>query len=112
MRATNLRIMLSLLAVAVLLVVPLAGATAQGQTPATAQATAQAADAQAALVGIHWGQSPYYPTCLEVPCRVVLVADKTGDAAFESQVKRWVDWMNYVRANSNLTFPAFGYIGP
>ena len=58
----------------------------------------------------HWGVSPYYPQCLEGPCRVVIVADKTGDAQFSPQIQRWVAWMNYVRANYNLNLPAFGYV--
>ncbi|MFP5318789.1 MAG: hypothetical protein ACLGI2_10905 [Acidimicrobiia bacterium] len=58
----------------------------------------------------HWGVSPYYPTCIEGPCRVVIVADKTGDDQFAPQVQRWVAWMNYVRTNYNLDLPAFGYV--
>lgn len=58
----------------------------------------------------HWGISPYYPACVEGPCRVVIVADKTGDAQFSPQIQRWVVWMNYVRTNYNLNLPAFGYV--
>ncbi|MGH9278865.1 MAG: hypothetical protein ACRD12_12275 [Acidimicrobiales bacterium] len=75
-------------------VVPLTGASAQVEDT------------------IHWGQSPYYPTCLEGPCRVVLIADKTGDAGVAAQVHRWIDWMNYVRVNYVISFPAFAYVGP
>lgn len=58
----------------------------------------------------HWGVSPYYPNCVEGPCRVVFVADKTGDPQFAPQIQRWVAWMNYVRTNYNLNLPAFGYV--
>ena len=71
-----------------------------------------AAAPAAAASNPHWGQSPYYPECIEGPCRIVLIADKTGSEAFATQIKRWVVWMNYVRVNYNLQFPAFGYIGP
>jgi hypothetical protein len=62
----------------------------------------------------HWGQSPYYPNCLEGPCRVVVIADKTEHAGYQAQIQRWVAWMNYVRVNYNLNFPAFVYadVGP
>lgn len=58
----------------------------------------------------HWGVSPYYPTCVEGPCRVVFIADKTGDDQFGPQIQRWAAWMNYVRTNYNLNLPAFGYV--
>ena len=61
---------------------------------------------------IHWGQSPFYPTCIEGPCRIVIIADKTADATFQAQIQRWAAWMNYVRNNYNLKLPAFGYVGP
>jgi hypothetical protein len=66
----------------------------------------------AAVTAEHWGQSPYYPECSEGPCRIVLIADKTGDAAFQGQIKRWIVWMNYVRVTYNLNFPGFLYVGP
>jgi hypothetical protein len=71
-----------------------------------------AAVAQSQAGNIHWGQSPYYPNCVEGPCRVVLIADKTGEGTFQGQIQRWVAWMNYVRVNYNLKLPAFGYVGP
>ena len=98
MRAKKRRLgaVLGLAAAASLTVVPLAAG------PATAQ-----------LAGnIHWGVSPYYPNCLEGPCRVVIIADKTADSTYQLQVQRWVYWMNYVRNNYNLKLPAFGYVGP
>lgn len=85
-------LLVSLTALAAVVVVPLGGAPAD------------------AAVVIHWGQSPYYPDCLEGPCRVVLIADKTGDAAVGAQTRRWVDWMNYVRVHSFLPAPAFAYV--
>jgi hypothetical protein len=74
--------------------------------------TPLAVTAATAAPNPHWGQSPYYPNCLEGPCRVVLIADKTGDSAFAAQLKRWAGWMNYVRVNFDLKLPAFGYVGP
>lgn len=74
--------------------------------------TPRAATPAAAAPEPHWGQSPYYPECTEGPCRIVLIADKTGSDAFAAQIKRWVVWMNYVRITYNLKFAAFGYIGP
>ncbi len=89
------RVLLGVMAMISLVLAPLA------VTPATAQAPNR-----------HWGQSPYYPECSEGPCRIVLIADKTGNDAFAGQIKRWIVWMNYVRVNYNLNFPAFAYIGP
>ena len=88
------RALLGLAAIVSLVLTPLAASPAAGAT------------------NPHWGQSPYYPECAEGPCRVVLIADKTGDAAFATQIRRWVVWMNYVRVNYNLNFPAFAYLGP
>jgi hypothetical protein len=87
---------LGLSAAVTLTVVPLAAGPAVAQLPPN----------------IHWGQSPFYPTCLEGPCRVVIIADKTADATYEAQVQRWAAWMNFVRTNYNLKLPAFGYVGP
>ena len=87
---------LGLVAAASLMVVPLAAGPAVAQLPPN----------------IHWGQSPFYPNCIEGPCRVVIIADKTADPTYELQVQRWVYWMNYVRNNYNLKLPAFGYVGP
>ena len=89
--------LLGLSAVAIVVLVPLANVAAVAQTPAA---------------NIHWGQSPFYPNCLEGPCRVVFIADKTADPTFQDQIQRWVAWMNYVRVNYNLKLPAFGYVGP
>ena len=58
----------------------------------------------------HWAQSPYYPTCSEGPCRVVIIADKTGSTAYSTQIRRWAAWMNYVRTTYNLNLPAYGYV--
>ena len=58
----------------------------------------------------HWGVSPYVPACVEGPCRVVFIADKTGNAQFAPQIQRWAAWMNYVRTTYNLNMPAFGYV--
>jgi hypothetical protein len=60
----------------------------------------------------HWGQSPYFPTCLEGPCRAVIVIDKTFDPAWSMQLRRWVAWMTYVRTTFNLDLPALAYLGP
>src|SRR4051794_28860783 len=87
-------LLLAVSAVAIVSIVPLTGASAQVQST------------------IHWGRSPYYPTCLEGPCRIGFIADKTGDAGVSAQVQRWVDWMNYVRNTYVISFPAFAYIGP
>ena len=87
------RVFLGVLSALGLLLTPLAAPPAAAATP-------------------HWGQSPYYPNCLEGPCRVVLIADKTEDPALAGQIKRWIGWMNYVRVNFDLKLPAFGYVGP
>jgi hypothetical protein len=91
----RLRALLGVMAGLVLAITPLAA------SPAAAQSANR-----------HWGQSPYFPECLEGPCRVVIVADKTFHGGYQAQIKRWVAWMNYVRVNYNLNFPAFGYFGP
>lgn len=59
----------------------------------------------------HWGRSPFFPDCLEGPCRAVIVIDKTFDPAWSVQIRRWVEWMTHVRVNHNLNLPAFGYFG-
>ncbi|HVL26844.1 MAG TPA: hypothetical protein VM390_01760 [Acidimicrobiales bacterium] len=58
----------------------------------------------------HWGISPYYPECVEGPCRVVIIADKTGNPQFATQIQRWAAWMNFARTTYNLQLPAFGYV--
>lgn len=58
----------------------------------------------------HWGTSPFFPDCVEGPCRAVLVIDKTFDPAWSSQIRRWVAWMTFVRTNFNFDLPAFGYV--
>jgi len=85
-----------LAAVATLVLVPVAGGSALAQ----------------AVAGAHWGISPYYPNCVEGPCRVVVIADKTADATFQAQVQRWATWMNYVRTTYNIKLPALLYVGP
>ena len=87
---------LSVCAAAALVVVPLSAAPAMAQVPA----------------GIHWGQSPFAPNCLEGPCRIVFIVDKTQDAQFQAQIIRWAEWMNFVRNNYAPQIPAFGYLGP
>lgn len=84
------------LSAAVALVVPLGAAPAMAQVPA----------------GIHWGQSPLAPNCVEGPCRIVIIVDKTQDAQFQAQIIRWAEWMNFVRNNYAPQIPAFGYLGP
>lgn len=59
----------------------------------------------------HWGRSPFFPDCLEGPCRAVIVIDKTFDADWSIQIRRWVAWMTHVRVSHNLNLPAFGYFG-
>ncbi len=70
----------------------------------------QPARAQESTPSPHWGTSPYFPNCLEGPCRVVFLADKTGNAQFGAQIDRWARWMNFVRVNHNLSLPAFAYV--
>lgn len=59
----------------------------------------------------HWGRSPWFPDCLEGPCRAVLVIDKTFDPLWSFHLRRWVDWMTWVRTNFNRDLPAFAYVG-
>jgi hypothetical protein len=87
---------------------------AAGEIPTDPGPSQQVRPLQPASIGnnIHWGQSPYYPNCTEGPCRVVLVIDKTFDSRFNAQIRRWVDWMNYVRVTYNLNLNAYAYYGP
>jgi hypothetical protein len=62
--------------------------------------------------GIHWGQSPFAPNCLEGPCRIIFIVDKTQDPVFQLETIRWAEWMNFVRNHYALQIPAFAYLGP
>lgn len=86
-------LVLAIATTATLALVPLTGASAQVQPI------------------LHWGQSPYYPNCIEGPCRIVFIVDKTENAGVAAQAQRWVDWMNYVRVTYSLSFPGFVYVG-